>query len=138
MKVRCVFTTMNDAQRQELALNPFQQMDQRGSLTVGKEYLVLGLEFEVDPAGFETGTYVWIVPDVGYVVRFRLLYFEITDPQVSRYWQAQSLSAGNVTLFPPSFYRENYLKELIEDRVPEVDEDFFQVLTLLQLESESR
>jgi len=144
VRAKCVSTTINDVQRQELALKPYQQMDVRGYLTIGKEYPVLGLEFEVDPQGFESGVYIWIVPDVGYLVRFRTVYFEISDPPVSSQWQIQLHHAGNVTLWPPLFYRDDYLEtycrqdEYDQDDIRAVLDAFEEVIRQLTTEAESR
>ena len=118
------------------------------TVTVGKEYLVFGLQLDLDREGQRVGPLVCIFPDVGYLLTLPLCLFEVTDPRVSRYWQVRSRSPGTIGIYPPSFYRESdeqfppswfgegYLRALDDDQDPETAADFERVCGLLVAEFE--
>jgi len=78
------------------------------------------------------------------LVRFRLVYFEISHPRISCQWQAHAHSAGNVTLWPPLFYKDDYLEiycrqdEYNEDEIRTVLDEFEEVIRQLTAEAESQ
>lgn len=148
MRIKCVSLYLNEEQIEELdiQLHPREQSIYGSYLTIGKEYLVFGLQFQVDPNKHDTGPKVTITPDIGYVVSFPLGLFQITDPRVSRYWEARSLSVATIGFYPSSFYRESdrnypptwygesYLNDLIEEGEPGTIEDFERGCALLESE----
>jgi hypothetical protein len=130
MKVRCVSDYVTEEQRAALGRGKYQVgIDTR--LTIGEEYLALGLTFEADPDHFMTGPYVHILLDNGNFALCDLCLFEITDPRASRYWEvrtAQFDSRQIVELLPP--YLSGILSIADEDERPtwEQDEGYFAAL----------
>jgi hypothetical protein len=76
-----------------------------------------------------------IASDSGYLYPVPLCLFEVIDGRVSQHWQVRQYEDGDLTLWPPSFYREYYHDDLIEG-VPEVVDDFRRVR--IQIEDENR
>jgi len=150
MKVRCRSTAYTEEQRVELGIDddPWMSKNLGGKVTIGKEYLVFGLEVDLDRERQRVGPFVTIIPDVGYLLTLPLCLFQVTDPRVSRHWEVQSRSAGTMGLYPPSFYREpdeqsppswfleGYLQSLDDDQDPATAADFERVCDLLVAESE--
>lgn len=141
MKVTCVTTALSEEMLSAVGGSQRWEMDKKSSLTVGKEYLVYGLEFVIDSDGGDSGTHVMLVPDVGYLVSFRLDYFSISDPRASKHWQVRQWGPTRTTLFPPSFYREGYLEkycaqdEFAPSEIRDVLDDFEKVSQLLTREA---
>jgi hypothetical protein len=89
MKVRCVSDFYNEETLERLQAEGLRLRGSwhfKGSLTVGKEYLVVALGFTFAPAPDNLGPSVVLIPDAGYLVAFPLALFEVTDPRVSCYW----------------------------------------------------
>jgi hypothetical protein len=89
VKVRCLSDDLTEQQRLALGRRP-QQGHLAWGVTIGEEYLVLGLTFEADPEHATTGPYVLLLLQNGDVLNVRqydLGLFTITDPWVSRYWK---------------------------------------------------
>jgi len=102
-------------------------------VTIGKEYLVVGLSFEINSyAG--TGVCVNIVSDGGYFVTVPLCLFEVLDARASRYWRIRRWEDGITSLWPESFYAPFYVDDHNED-VPEVRADFKKVYSQLEAEA---
>lgn len=85
MRVRCIATSLSSRQRERLGRRVYLDTEV-AALTIGKEYLVLGLEFMADNARIRTGPYVWVVADEGGLKWYDLGLFTITDPRISRHW----------------------------------------------------
>jgi hypothetical protein len=131
MKVRCISDYVTEEQRAALGRGKYQgSIDNR--LTIGAEYLVLGLTFEADPDRFTTGPYVHIPLDNGNVALCDLCLFAITDPRASRYWEVRTAQFDNrqiVELLPP--HLSGILSIADEDERPtwEQDKSFFAALS---------
>jgi hypothetical protein len=142
MKVRCVSDFYNEETRERLrgeGLRLRGSWHFKGSLTVGKEYLVLALTCVYAQEPDELGPFVTILPDVGLPVGFPLALFEVTDPRASRLWELRvdvdrQASATEVILSPPSFKATAYWDKL-EQGEPSVEADFTRVLGLLEAEA---
>ncbi len=144
MKVRCVSDFYNEETRERLrgeGLRLRGSWHFKGSLTVGREYLVVAITFTFAPAPDELGPSVILIPGAGYLVAFPLALFEVTDPRVSRYWELQvdvDREAGTtaVTLGPPSVCHniDDYLDQL-EQGEPTAVADFTRVHGLLEAEA---
>jgi len=106
MKVRCESLHLTEEQRMKLGVS-IPLVDYAYALTVGQEYLVLGLSFQADPKHVETGAYVYVpLGDKG-VGTCALGLFAITDPRVSRYWQIRTSRFDQMTivdLLPPPLF----------------------------------
>jgi hypothetical protein len=82
MKVRCLSDYLTEQQRAALGRRPYQG-DVEWGVTIGEEYLVLGLTFEADPEHATTGPYVHLLLQKGDVLnvrRYDLALLAITDP----------------------------------------------------------
>jgi len=104
-----------------------QWVDLSGTLIVGKEYLVYGMEIRIgqrddDPPQMPTANLL-VIPEHGYFVSLPLAAFEITDPRVSRYWEARVHEGVELLLYPPVLFELFYEQE----RSPgeEGDEEYF-------------
>ena len=87
VRVRCIATYPNAEQIEKLGICFYE--DQTFHLSVGREYIVFGLRFEVDSEGMGTGPWVDLISDYGHLSSAPLYLFEITDGRVSRYWDAR-------------------------------------------------
>jgi hypothetical protein len=130
MNVRCISDYITPEQRAALGRGKYQGMLAQG-LTIGREYLVLGLSFIADADHFQTGSYVLIQPDIGTIASYDLCLFEITDPRPSRYWRVQARrdEAGErVTLYPPGLLDPTTIAEDDPRNGEELDEAWFAYL----------
>jgi hypothetical protein len=104
-------------------------------VTVGKEYLVLGVETFVRSSMWGNSTAIQYMSDYEELAFAPLLLFEIVDGRVSGHWEMRMGENGSITLWPPSFYKEFYHDHL-SDGVPDVVKDFGEVYSLLSSEYE--
>jgi hypothetical protein len=132
MKVRCISTYPNEEQLRRLG--PHFNRRQTFGVSVGTEYLVLGIAVILESSSYGTGFYVNIQEDNGHFVHVPLCLCEITDGRLSKHWRAKVWEDGEVTLWPPSFYREYYVDDLSEG-VSDVVADFRRVRRLLEAEA---
>lgn len=134
MIVRCVSEWPSEEQIEKLG-EGFSR-NQSFGVKVGREYVVLALDFFIESNLFGTGAYIEYPDDEFDQVYFApLCLFEIVDPRASRFWEARYREdKGWVTLRPPSFYRDYYKEDLFEG-VPEIVEDFRRVRALLEYEA---
>ncbi len=152
MKLRCVSDYVTEQQRAALGRRPYQGHLEWG-LTVGQEYLVLGLTFEADPEHFRTGPHVDLLLKTGDVLNVRsydLCLFEISDPRASRYWEVRTREFGDrqiVDLLPPPLADAIYPSEGDARTFEEADEawsaflgsdEFRHLCDALQRESEDQ
>ena len=83
-------------------------------VTMGEEYLALGLTFAFDQEHTATGPYVHLLPQKvdGLTVRhYDLRLFTITDPRASHYWEAptRQFAGGEIVdVLPPTLANEFY------------------------------
>ncbi len=132
MKVKCILEYPTDQQIERLG--DFYGKQAFG-VTIGKEYVVLGVAFHINLPGFGTGVQIQFHDDDGNLAFAPLFLFEIIDGRPSRYWVAQFYEDGRFKIQPLSFYKEYYHDDLSEGR-EEVVEDFNRVRKLLEAESE--
>lgn len=130
MRVRCVSDYVTEQQRAALGRRQYQG-SLAAQLTIGAEYVVLGLSFEFDPEHYSTGPYVTVLLESGVPARYDMCLFEVTDPRASRYWEVSILLFGGrqiTELAPPvpvgAFYRRNDETCSPEEQ----DEDYFAFL----------
>jgi hypothetical protein len=105
MRVRCVSDYVTEQQRAALGRRQYQGNLELG-LTIGAEYLVLGLGFEADSNHGTTGPNVTVLLENGSPGGYDLCLFEVIDPRVSRYWEMCILEFDSrqiVELLPPTF-----------------------------------
>ncbi len=129
MIVRCIAETLNEEQARRYHFGKLHfEAGQPFNLRLGQEYVVYGIS--------TMGGMPWveIASAFEYVYPVPLCLFEIVDGRVSRYWEVRWFPDGDLTLWPPSFYRE-YYHDLLSDGVPEVLEDFRRVRALIDEEA---
>jgi hypothetical protein len=141
MKVICARTLLSEEQIATYNTSWREEGgDHRRALTVGKEYLVYGLTFNYENTRSESGVYVLIVPDHGYLMLFRLAYFRISDSHVSSSWHVGQTHSGEVALYPAPFFDDNFLEsystldERSPEEIPELRRRFEQITTQLLTE----
>ena len=83
-------------------------------LTVGKEYLVLGIVSIIGSPQYGNTALFEVVNDQGHLVLYPAILFEVTDARCSSYWRAAALEDGSVTLRPEELYREFFHDDLSE------------------------
>lgn len=122
-----------------------QQIDKLGDfyrqqsfgVTVGKEYVVLGITFHINLRGFGTGVQIQFVNDDGNVGFAPLFLFKIIDGKPSRYWEGQFDEDGSFQLQPLSFYKKYYHDHLSEG-IDEIVGDFNRVRDMIEIEDKER
>lgn len=124
MRVYCRKTELDVEVRTQLG--PAFYAQQAFHITRGREYVVLGLRFEVGTRAFGTGVWVDLVSDFGRLISAPLGLFDILDARLPGLWEIRHWPDGGVTLWPPSFYRDYYHDDLSND-VADVVEDFRRV-----------
>ncbi len=133
MKVRCLKNLIDDDLAEKVGL-PDCGFRNYQSVTVGKEYVVLGLSY--DPiAEYHAGKpFVDIKNDNGDLSTVPIYMFEVVDETVSMYWQVK-FNGDLLTLYPESFYRYEYYHEDLADGVPEIKADFERLCQEFEQES---
>jgi hypothetical protein len=119
MKVKCVAQQLKEEQYYMLGKNPIAKGHY--SITSGKEYTVFGLSFLFGSDG--NGCFIQILSDYEHLITVPIALFEIVDKRLSVLWELKIFNDGDVTLWPPSFYRDYYHDDLSED-IPDVVLDF--------------
>lgn len=117
MKVKCVSNYPTEAQVKRLGPRFVQK--QIFDIPIGKEYVVFGLEIDIDSVRTGNGAWVFILtsPEIEVIDTLftpPLFLFEIIDPMVSRYWEMRESDGGFITFEPPSFYRDHYFEEVYD------------------------
>lgn len=112
MKIRCITRELTEEQR-SLLKSP-SRFHPNHALTVGKEYLVLGIVSIIDSPQYGNTALFEIVNDGRQFVLFPAVLFEVTDARCSSYWRAAVSGDGSVTLRPEELYREFFHDDLSE------------------------
>jgi len=133
MRLKCIHTSLT--REQERDLGRAYRADQDFHVTIGREYVAMGLNFSMNSNVHGTGVWVHLVTDFGNLAWAPVQLFDIIDARVSKYWIARQLDHV-FTLWPESFYRQFYHDDLLEG-VPEVVNDFQRVRSLLEAEAAS-
>jgi hypothetical protein len=129
--VECNALKLSIAQLTSLSIVPSRN---QYSVTLRRKYLVLGLTFVKNTSLVGNEGAVAITDNNSYVVHAPLAIFDILDNRVSSNWRFGKNQLGDICLWPPSFFRDYYLDDLIEG-VPEVVDDFRRVYEDLRIES---
>ncbi|MCX6345761.1 MAG: hypothetical protein NT018_11925 [Armatimonadetes bacterium] len=129
MKIACTASYPNENQLRELGDNFYKVQD--FGLIVGKEYLVLGLSYDIDSCWGNAITVSFFEDD--HLVRAPIILFSITDPRVSRHWEARKAEDGSLSLWPALFY-EDFFHDRLSDYEQEAREAFHKVYLLLDNE----
>ncbi len=115
-------------------LGPSFHRSQAFGLTVGREYVVVGLYSYIDSSLYGTGLYVEYVDDDGTLLQSPILLFEIVDARLSQFWQMRVWEDGSFTARPPSLECEYYHDRLSDGLVAYVH-DFEKVYAMLTYEA---
>ncbi|WP_032916376.1 hypothetical protein [Leptospira santarosai] len=99
MKVRCIKLKTEKTYQIEHVPNWMSE-----SMKVGDEYIVFGLEFDLDMLS------IYIFYDERHVVQVPMELFEIIDEKVSSKWKAKLWEDGRFTLWPEMFYEEDFFE----------------------------
>ena len=112
MRVRCIHRELTDEQRALLKAPSRFRPDHQ--LTVGKDYLVLGMVSIIDSPQYGNTALFEIVNDHRQFVLYPAVLFETSDPRCSSYWRASIFDDGAVALRPEEFEREFFHDNLSE------------------------
>ena len=104
MRIQCTNRELTDEQR--ALLKAPSRFRPSPSITVGKEYLVLGIVSIIESPQYGNTALFEIVNDQDHFVFYPAVLFAVTDPRCSSYWRASVSGEGSVTLRPQEFYRE--------------------------------
>ena len=112
MRIKCTSPELTEEQR--ALLNAPSRFRPNHRLTVGKEYLVLGIVSIIGSPQYGNTALFEVVNDQGHLVLYPAILFEVTDARCSSYWRAAALEDGSVTLRPEELYREFFHDDLSE------------------------
>lgn len=132
MRVKCIHNIIDDELAKRVGLANGQPVDY-SDITIGKEYIVLGLCYYPASPYYAGKPTLEIKDDTGELTTIPLFMFEIIDSTPSKYWQIRFNDKGFLTMYPESFYKDFYHDDLSED-VPEIKADFAQVCEKLEKE----
>jgi hypothetical protein len=102
-------------------------------VTVGKEYVVLGISFLVASEVYGNCPLFGICDDAGRLVSMPTVLFELVDPRPSRFWLAKRGGKSDLLLWPEEFYRE-YFHDDLSERDPATVAAFSGVVARLESE----
>jgi len=95
-------------------------------LTVGKHYVVFGINLAVRSNVHGTGVWLHILSDHRQLSWAPLILFDVIEPSVSQYWKVRVHEGGTVTLWPAEFYRRGFHEDLA-DRLPATEREFAEL-----------
>ncbi len=110
MKIRCTNRELTEEQR--VLLKAPSRLRPNHALTVGKEYLVLGIVSVIASPQYGNTALFEIVNDHHQFVLFPAMLFEVTDARCSSFWRAAVQQDGTVALRPEEFCREFFHDDL--------------------------
>jgi hypothetical protein len=134
MKVKCKKTELTEEQKNLFKVPPRFNPGHR--VSVGREYLVIGISFVVGSPYYGDSALFEIVNDQGHLVSQPAALFEVTDARCSSFWRTEIHEDGAVTLWPHELY-EQYFHDRLSDGEPEARNTFQVVRSKLQAEFES-
>jgi hypothetical protein len=108
-----------------------------GSLTPGKEYIVLGITFSCGATAYGGHPAFEVENDAGWLSLAPAFLFEIVDGSASIHWRCRVRHNGVLELEPESFFRPYYHDDLSEG-VPAVVQDFKEVCARFRAEEAER
>lgn len=133
MKVRCLNNFLREDQRVAIGLPQGESI--KHAITLGSEYIVLGLSVKPPGSRNGSGLFVEIANDWGQCRGISISLFEIVDARCSKYWIVKSREDGTVLLWPEEFYKEYFLDDLIEGE-PDACEIFQELVTRMNTEAQ--
>jgi len=131
MRLRCKPSVMNaETEVRRLAKRPRRDRNSY-DLTVGRQYVALGLGF------WDEQVWVEIATEGDLIAPVPLLEFEIVDGRLSAFWKTRLDADGAVRMWPASFFQDNFHSRLA-DREPSALTEFARVRELLEAEDEGK
>ena len=82
------------------------------SLTVGRDYLVLGMQFIRKSTIYGAVTLFELENDDGVLVPAPNVLFQVVDGRASKWWEARQDEDGDLKLCPREFYQEYFHDDL--------------------------
>jgi len=135
MKVQCISKELTSDQKRRMGMS--SERNPAFDLTIGREYIVLGVSFLVHSTFFGSTTVVEVQEDhKSYCTSIPLCLFRITDPRPSPSWIAESDKDMTFRLWPSEFYAEYFHDDLTEGS-EEAKIAFSHVMGRLSAESDA-
>lgn len=131
MKVRCLTTSLNDEQKQQLGIEYKTTSDHQ--IIPGNSYLVLGITFMLPVEFHGGGVHYQILNDFGNCRSIPACLFEVEDARCSRHWTAKQDLDGSLLLWPEEFFTQFFHDDLSEGEFEAV-ETFKKVVARMQFE----
>jgi hypothetical protein len=130
MKAKCISEKLTSEQITALGKNYFSNQDYH--ITIGKEYLVLGLIFSSGKIG--NGCFVEHLTDYGHYVLSPICLFDVIDKRISKYWKFEIDNDGDYRLWLPPTVKTYYHNDTSEEDELDVVADFLRMKKLLEEE----
>ena len=111
MRIKCTDPELTEEQR--ALLNASSRLRPNHRLTVGKEYLVLGIVSVIGSPQYGNTALFEVVNDQSHLVLYPAVLFEVTDARCSSYWRGAVLGDGSVHCVQKT-YREFFHDDLSE------------------------
>jgi|SRR5579859_805311 len=128
MLVKCARTKPDEQQKKDLGSYYDRYLAAHDShLTLGKEYLVLGL---IVNTGFERmalGISVTVLCDYEHIESYPIVLFDVLDGSVDPEWHFRAGPEG-IVVIEPVLLHEPHFAEDHSERVPEVHRAFHELL----------
>lgn len=131
MKVIC--TRRYPTKEQNLILGNNENNETPYALTIGQEYVVLGVSFQL-VTRINKGVIFMLRDDFSRCAFVPACLLEVSDPRLSQYWRAQKIRDFDMFLAPEEFFIE-YLIDDLSEGVAESKRIFDHVCTLLEREA---
>jgi hypothetical protein len=132
MTVTCKARSLPIELRQQLGIN--DSFATEYMLTIGKEYLVLGLSVHVASVVFGGSPVLQLVDDAGRLEMVPTPLLEIKDARPSGFWRARQREDFGLALWPEEFYSD-YFHDDLSDGAPEAKDALAAVIRKLQKEA---
>jgi hypothetical protein len=100
-------------------------------LTVGNEYLALGMVMNTHYPNMGKGAWVILQCDHEHVEKYPIVLFEVLDGRIDLEWVVCSRSDGIVEIQPELFYQDYFFEDYL-DGVPEVVKPFKELLRRME------
>src|SRR5438874_13551930 len=115
MRGVCISTQLTEKQRIDAGVNV--TMNSNYNMTVGREYLVIGLSFIKGSDVYGTTVLFEVEDDSGLCISTPAVLFKITEATPSRWWKAREEEDG-FRLWPEEMYGEYFHEDVSERNGP--------------------
>ena len=131
MRVKCLKRELTEEQRLLFKVPPL--LNSKHQISIGEEYIVLGISFEVNSLVYGNAALLEIADDAGRCRSIPAALFEIVDGRCSSFWEARFYEDGAVAMWPTEFY-ETYFHDKLSDHDSETRKAFESVLAKMKAE----